>query len=55
MSALNDLQSPVLSEDDLQFWEENGYVVAKKVVSEDKAARAGQAIWDFLEMDANDP
>jgi len=55
MSGLNDLQSPVLSEDDLQFWGENGYVVAKKVVSEDKAARAGQAIWDFLEMDPNDP
>jgi len=55
MSALNDLQSPVLSKADLQFWEENGYVIARKVVSPESAARAAQAIWDFLEMDPDDP
>ena len=51
----NNHQSPILSQDDLNFWEKNGYVVAKKAVSKENANRAAQAIWDFLEMDANDP
>ena len=51
----NNLQSPVLSKADLQFWEENGYVVARNAVSEKNAARAAKAIWDFLEMDPEDP
>ena len=51
----NDLQSPVLSKADLQFWEENGYVVAQNAVSEKNAARTAKAIWDFLEMDPEDP
>ena len=51
----NDLQSPTLSGADLQFWEENGYVVARNAVSEKNAAWAAKAIWDFLEMDPEDP
>ena len=51
----SDNQSPILSQDDLDFWEKNGYVVAKKAVSEQNATRAAQAIWDFLEMDPENP
>ena len=51
----SDNQSPILSQDDLDFWEKNGYVVAKKAVSEQNATRAAQAIWEFLEMDSENP
>lgn len=40
----------VLSEEDLAFWEENGYVVVKNAVSIADCEETQKAIWDFLEM-----
>ncbi|MFB3388321.1 phytanoyl-CoA dioxygenase family protein [Flavobacterium sp. LAR06] len=41
----------VLSEEDLQFWDKNGYVVVKNAISKKDCEATQQAIWDFLEMD----
>ncbi|MET0945697.1 MAG: phytanoyl-CoA dioxygenase family protein [Flavobacterium sp.] len=41
----------VLSEEDLQFWDKNGYVIVKNAISKKDCEATQQAIWDFLEMD----
>ncbi len=41
----------VLSKEDLEFWNKNGYVVVKDAVSKKDCEATQQAIWDFLEMD----
>jgi hypothetical protein len=46
---------PVLSPEDMAFWEENGYVIARAVVSPENCRDAETAIWDFLRMDPGDP
>ena len=46
---------PVLSAEDRDFWDENGYVVVHDAVSLENCKAAENAVWDFLEMDANDP
>ena len=43
----------VLSKEDLEFWNKNGYVVVKGAVSKEDCEATQQAIWDFLEMDAD--
>lgn len=45
---------PVLKEEDLVFWEENGYVVVHDAVTAENCLAAEQAIWAFLGMDAED-
>lgn len=45
----------VLSPEALTFWEENGYVVVPEAVPPDNCRAAEQAVWDFLEMDRDDP
>lgn len=40
----------VLSEEDLAFWEANGYVVLKQAISQEDCKATQQAIWDFLGM-----
>lgn len=44
----------VLTEEDLQFWEENGYVVVREAVSKEQAQAAETAVWEFLGMSANE-
>ena len=46
---------PVLSAADIDFWEENGYVVVHDAVPPENYKAAERAIWDFLEMDTDDP
>lgn len=41
---------PVLSEEDLFFWEKNGYVVIKEAISKQACADTQKAIWNFLNM-----
>lgn len=41
----------VLSEEDLEFWNKNGYIVIKDAVSKEDCEATQQAIWDFLAMD----
>ncbi len=47
------LVEDVLSEEDLAFWEENGYVVLRNAISKSECEETQQAIWDFLEMDSS--
>lgn len=46
---------PVLSKKELDFWEENGYVVVSEAVPPENCRAAEQAVWDFLEMDGDNP
>ena len=46
---------PVLSPTELDFFAENGYVVAHQVISPEQAARTAAAVWDFAGKDADDP
>ncbi|ADB37715.1 Phytanoyl-CoA dioxygenase [Spirosoma linguale DSM 74] len=45
----------VLSEEDWQFWKENGYIVIKQAVPKENAERLANFIWEFEEKDPNDP
>jgi len=46
---------PVLSESDLDFWDENGYVIVREAISKVEAAASETAIWDYLQMNPDDP
>ena len=50
-----DIGEPVLTEADLAFWEENGYVVLHDAVPPEQCQAAEQAIWQFLHMDRDNP
>ena len=45
----------VLSAEDRAFWEEHGYVVVRGAVPPESCKAAEQAVWEFLEMDPDDP
>ncbi len=45
----------VLTPEDIAFWEEHGYVVIKNAVAEEDCAASREAIWHYLQMDAQDP
>jgi ectoine hydroxylase-related dioxygenase (phytanoyl-CoA dioxygenase family) len=49
----DDLNDNVLSEEDLQFWNENGYVIVKNAISKEDCEDTQEAIWNYLEMDPN--
>lgn len=40
---------------DLKFWEENGYVIVPGAVPPENCRAAEEAVWDFLDMDSNNP
>jgi hypothetical protein len=44
----------VLSAEDWAFWKHNGYVVVKKAVPLENAARLAALLWEFEEKDPND-
>jgi hypothetical protein len=46
---------PVLSAEDLAFWDANGYVVAKGVIPREQAARTAADVWAFHGADPDDP
>lgn len=46
---------PIFSKEDLEYWEEHGYVVVREAVPIENCRAAEQAVWDFLEMDGDDP
>jgi ectoine hydroxylase-related dioxygenase (phytanoyl-CoA dioxygenase family) len=50
-SEFEDLATKVLSDEDLQFWNKNGYVIVKNAISKKDCEATQQAIWDFLKMD----
>ena len=45
----------VLSSEDRAFWEENGYVVIRDAAPPELIQDAAKAVWDFIEIDAEDP
>ena len=45
----------ILSEADRAFWGENGYVVVPDAVPRENLNRLVEAIWEFLEIDPDDP
>lgn len=46
---------PVLSQSELDFFDEHGYVVARQVIDRDQAERTAAAIWEFSGKDPDDP
>lgn len=50
-TAVDHFTNDVLTEDDLEFWAKNGYVIIKNAISEEDCEATQQAIWDYLEMD----
>ncbi|WP_292436357.1 phytanoyl-CoA dioxygenase family protein [Methylobacter sp.] len=49
------IEDPVLSADDLAFWQEYGYVVLRNAVSIEDCREAEKAIWNFLGMNPQTP
>lgn len=49
-----DEMDDVLSAADLDFWEQNGYVVVREAVSRVEAQAAEKAVWNFLRMSPAD-
>lgn len=47
--------APVLSQEDLRFWEDNGYVVLKGAVSGTARAAAEAAVWEHVAADPGTP
>lgn len=43
----------VLSEEDFDFWNKNGYVIVKNAISKEDCEATQQAIWDYLKIDPN--
>jgi ectoine hydroxylase-related dioxygenase (phytanoyl-CoA dioxygenase family) len=44
----------VLSEEDWQFWQHNGYIVVKNAVPKENCAKMAALLWEFEEKDPND-
>lgn len=49
------MRDPVLSDDDMAFWHENGYVVVRNAVSIEDCRETEAAIFDHLGMDPQNP
>ena len=45
----------ILSEEDWQFWKDNGYIVIKQAVPNEQAQRLADFLWEFEEKDPSDP
>lgn len=45
----------VLSEEDLKFWDENGYVVIRNAISQEDCEQTQNAILDYLESSLDEP
>lgn len=43
-------QEEVLTKEDLQFWDKNGYVIIKEAISKEDCKATENAIWNFLGM-----
>jgi hypothetical protein len=46
---------PVLTAEDLAFWEENGYVIVRGAISPEESQAAAGALWRQLNMSPDDP
>jgi Phytanoyl-CoA dioxygenase (PhyH) len=55
VSASTDDDTPVLTGEDLAFWDEHGYVVVHDAVTPEACRAAEAAIWEFVGADRDDP
>jgi hypothetical protein len=55
--SLNEVDEaePVLSPDDLKFWDEHGYVIVRNAVTREAAKKSEDAVWQFLGMEREKP
>ncbi|MDY0986062.1 Phytanoyl-CoA dioxygenase (PhyH) [Flavobacterium sp. ACN2] len=51
---IEDLTVNVLSKQDLEFWNRNGYVVVKNAISKEDCKATQKAIWEYLKMNPNE-
>jgi ectoine hydroxylase-related dioxygenase (phytanoyl-CoA dioxygenase family) len=51
---IEDLTVNVLSEQDLEFWNRNGYIVVKNAISKEDCKATQKAIWEYLKMNPNE-
>ncbi|WP_216593891.1 phytanoyl-CoA dioxygenase family protein [Thioflavicoccus mobilis] len=49
------ISNPVLSPEEMAFWEENGYVVLRRAAPAEDARAAELAVWEFLGKDPKRP
>ncbi len=54
IGEIEDLTEDVLSEKDIEFWNENGYIVVKNAISKEDCENTQKAIWDYLKMSPNE-
>lgn len=47
-------EEPVLTAEDLAFWEENGYVIVRNAISENDAKETEKGVWNYLGMNSED-
>ncbi len=47
--------APVLSETDLLFWQQNGYLVLPHAVADEDCDAAAQAVWQYMRADRHNP
>ena len=45
----------VFSDEELNFWNQNGYIVLKNAISKKDCIETQNAIWNFLEMNLQHP
>ncbi|MBE8724358.1 phytanoyl-CoA dioxygenase family protein [Flavobacterium hungaricum] len=45
-----DLNENVLSEEDLDFWDKNGYVIVKNAISKKECEETEKAVWEYLKI-----
>lgn len=49
------MAEPILTPEDLSFFHENGYVIARNVIPRENLEAVKRAVWEFLGMNPNDP
>ena len=54
IQTTTDIIADVLTKEDLDFWEANGYVVVKNAIAEEDCLATQKAIWQFLEKNPED-
>jgi hypothetical protein len=56
-AAIQEIENaqPVLTQEELKFWDEQGYVILREAVSREDSQAAADALWQRLGMSPNDP
>jgi hypothetical protein len=47
-------EKPLLSDNELKFWNDNGYIIIKNAINKSMCEDVEKAIWEFLGADKND-